>query len=135
MKFDRFRSLFLLVALAPFLGRVRGVGRAIGAALGCRPSFPRIARVAAVGAALLVLTAGPAAAAPFDGLASAIKEAGQIWAPALFVLGCLIIGSSVASGHHQSGEKVRGLLIGGVLLAIAASGGGILESLKQYVGN
>lgn len=59
----------------------------------------------------------------FGGLANSIEEAGRTWAPALLVLGALVVGGGIMLGSHQSGEKVRNFLLGAVFLAAAAAGG------------
>jgi len=86
-------------------------------------------------AALLVATLASvptiAMAAPggdpfFGGLANSIEEAGRTWAPALLVLGALVVGGAIMLGSHQSGEKVRNFLLGAVFLAAAAAGGAFI---------
>ena len=67
----------------------------------------------------------------FGGLASSIEDAGRTWAPALLVLGAIVVGGGIMLGSHQSGEKVRNFLLGAVFLAAAAAGGAyILGKIK-----
>lgn len=70
-----------------------------------------------------VLLAAPGGDPFFGGLANSIEEAGRTWAPALLVLGALVVGGGIMLGSHQSGEKVRNFLLGAVFLAAAAAGG------------
>lgn len=98
--------------------RVAGLGRIGGAVL---------ARVA--GAALVVAaSAGSASADAFDNIAKVIDNAGKLWGPALLVLSALLAGGAIGMGSHQSGEKVKNFLVGGVFLALAAAGGAFILS-------
>ena len=62
----------------------------------------------------------------FGGLATSIEEAGRTWAPALLVLGALVVGGAIMLGSHSTGEKVRNFLLGAIFLAAAAAGGAFI---------
>jgi hypothetical protein len=99
-----------------------------------KSAFGRIVKVSPVagrvtGRAVVVasaLAASPAQAEILDGLARTIDAAGRTWGPALLVLSALIVGGSIGMGSHQSGEKMRNFLFGGVFLALAAAGGAFI---------
>ena len=93
-------------------------------------SFRRLLTVVGAAAGTVAvpqtLLAGPSGDPFFGGLASSIEEAGKTWAPALLVLGALVVGGAIILGSHSSGEKVRNFLLGAVFLAAAAAGGAFI---------
>ena len=82
--------------------------------------------LASVLASPRVSLAGPGGDPFFGGLANSIEEAGRTWAPALLVLGALLVGGAIMLGSHSTGEKVRNFLLGAVFLAAAAAGGAFI---------
>ncbi len=100
------------------------IERAYGRVANVAPAASRVAgRVVMVAGAL---AAAPAGADTLDGLARTIDAAGRVWGPALLVLSALIAGGAIGFGSHQSGEKIKNFLIGGIFLALAAAGGAII---------
>jgi hypothetical protein len=124
----------LLDSLNRSLTKLRAWGQSLRdrVAATARELRPRLFVQAAALGVLFLVSAQPAAAAPFDGLAEAITQAMTKWSPALIGLGSVVLGSTIMMGSHETGKKLAAWFIGGVLLVLGAAPQALMGMLQPF---